>query len=117
MWAPTDFQPDEVDILLQGMSETHQEWANGAALFGPGGFANDQRKRMLAVVACDLRETWDDTKFGKLSESALDREAHRHEKYTQWLDAMELKRAKWLVLDAQRDAQHIKLKHLTYAPR
>lgn len=115
-WTPTDFDADDVDILLQGLSETHDTWAKGAALFGPGGFANDQRKRLLSVVACRLRETWQESIHGKYSEAALDRLAHADTEYTGWLDRMELRRAEWLVLDAQRSSQRIKLQSLTYSP-
>ena len=117
MWEPTDFSPDDVDVLLQGLSETHEAWTQGATLFGPGGFANDQRKRMLAVVACRLRESWSDERHGKYSEAALDRVSHADPEYTGWLDRLEARRAEWLLLDVQRDSQMIKLKYLTYSPR
>jgi len=117
MTAPTDFTPSDVDLLLHGLAETHEAWAHGAVLFGPGGMYPDQRKRFLAVVACRVRETWDDAKHGKYSEAALDRVAHADLEYTDWLDARECERAQWLFLNAQRDSQLIKLKHLTYSPR
>lgn len=115
--CPTDFRPSEVDMLLQGLSQTHEAWATGATLFGPGGFANDQRKRLLSVVACRLREQWDEAKQGKYSEAALDRLAHADPAYGEWLDKREFERARWLLLDAQRDSQFIKLRALTYSPR
>lgn len=115
--APTDFTPSDVDILLHGLAATHEDWTHGATLFGPGGMYNDQRKRLLAVVACRIRDQWDDAAQGKYSEAALDRLAHADHEYGAWLDQREFERAKWLLLDAQRDSQHIKLKHLTYSPR
>lgn len=115
--GPTDFRPSDVDILLQGLSQTHEAWAHGATLFAAGGFANDQRKRLLSVVACRVRAAWDDATHGKYSEAALDRFAHADTEYGNWLDKREFERAQWLLLDAQRDSQLIKLRALTYIPR
>lgn len=113
---PTSFRPDDVDVLLTELSATEKSWADGAALFGPGGLLDAQRKALLSVRACALRDGWSVEKQGKLTESQLDQCAHADQFYTDWLDLMEAKRASWLLLDAQRDSLHIKIKQLTYSP-
>lgn len=111
--TPTAFIPDEADVLLQKLSSTHEEWAAGAARFGPGGTFDAHRKSVLAVRSLQER----DAAAGrgeKITEAKLDEAAHADEDYRAWLDGQTVKRAEWLTLDAKRDEWNTRLRFLTY---
>lgn len=93
--------------LLQELTDTEEEWALGAASFGPGGFADNMRRSYLAARSLEIR----DSKAGeKCTEKFLDDASHGDKEYVQWLDDKLVERAKWLSLDAHRNLLYLKLK-------
>ncbi len=95
---------DPIELLIHQLSETEEDWAKGAALFGAGGFANDVRKKILSVVMLRIRDALLNSGDKAPTEKVLDAMAHADKQYTQWLDRQVVARAEWLRLDAQRDA-------------
>ena len=112
--TPTAFIPDEAESLLQQLSETHAEWAQGAAKYGPGGTFDALRKRYISVQAMQLRDKYK-TANEKVTEGRLEEEAHADEGYGEWLDDSTIKRAEWLTLDSQRGEWNTRLRFLTYS--
>lgn len=113
MTAPTSYLPDEAEALFQELAETHETWAGGAALYGPGGLWDATRKAKLALTAAEIRDGFNGE---KVTESKIDELAHSHPDYRAWLDESTKNRALWLTLDAERTAIMLKLKLLTYTP-
>lgn len=111
--APVDFEPTECESALQFLASSHAEWARGAALFGPGGLFDAQRKKTLSAIECELRDEYK-AKDEKATETRIEQEAHCATDYVTFLDTMEARRADWLLLDAQRDEAQLRLKVYTY---
>ncbi len=95
---------DPIELLIHQLSETEEEWARGSALFGPGGFANDVRKKILSVVMLRIRDKLLSDGEKAPTEKVMDAMAHADRQYVAWLDRQVIARADWLRLDAQRDA-------------
>lgn len=89
--------------MLAELDKTESAWSEGAALYGPGGLFDAQRKAKLSVIGVELREMLT-KQGGKVTESAIDQMAHADEGYLKFLDEHERLRADWLLLNAQRDA-------------
>lgn len=107
---PTSFAPDiertygaePLSDLLTELEGTAEEWAHGASLFGAGGFANDQRKKVLSIVMLRIRDEILEKGEKAPTEKVLDALAHADKQYVDWLNQHIIKRAEWLKLDATR---------------
>lgn len=114
---PTSFAPDierslgaePLEELLAELEANAEAWAHGGALFGAGGFANDQRKKVLSIVMLRIRDEFLQKGEKPPTEKILDAMAHADKRYTRWLDEQTIKRAEWLKLDAERDAIAMKV--------
>lgn len=95
---------EPMDELLQELSEITEEWAEGGALFGAGGFANDVRKKMLSIVMLRLRDDMLSKGEKAPTEKVLDAMAHADKQYVDWLDRHVIRRAEWLKLDMKKTA-------------
>jgi hypothetical protein len=93
---------DPIAELLAELDETEAEWSHGASLYGPGGLFEAQRKKTLAVIAMEIRESYE-IKKQRSTNQLVDDMAHANKEYGTWLDRHEIERAKWLALDAHRD--------------
>lgn len=94
---------EPLDELLAELDKTEATWAEGAALYGPGGLFDAQRKAKLCVIGVELRDML--TKNGgKVTEASIDQMAHADDGYLKFLDEHERLRGDWLLLNAQRDA-------------
>lgn len=103
------FEVSEEDIVLQELASTEQKWAEGAALFGPFGLADNQRKIFLEKTGLEIRNS----KLGaneKVTEAFLDQAAHADTEYAEYVTDMVLAKAQWLVLDQTRERLWAKLK-------
>lgn len=100
---------EPLDNLIAGLQEREEEWAYGSALFGPGGFANDVRKKVLSLVMLRIRDEMINKGEKAPTEKVLDAMAHGDKQYTEWLDRQVIARAEWVKLDAQREAILLKV--------
>jgi hypothetical protein len=93
---------EPLDELLAELDATEDEWADGWALYGPGGLLDDQRKALLDATAMELREMMK-AQGGKVTDGLIDEMAHADERYKKFLDEHVIKRAEWIRLDKKRD--------------
>lgn len=93
-----------LSIIDAKLEDSNMTWAMGSALFGPGGFANDERKSCLSVTAGFIDQEWDDARDGKKTEAAIDRKAHADPRYTEFLHKLQKDRAEWEYLTTQRNS-------------
>lgn len=89
---------EPLDELLAELDKTERAWAEGAALYGPGGLFDAQRKAKLSTIGVELRDMLT-KQGGKVTESAIDQMAHADEGYLKFLDTNERLRADWLLLN------------------
>ena len=94
---------EPAESLIHQLSETEEDWANGGALYGNGGFANDVRKKLLSVVMLRIRDSMLSGGEKAPTEKVLDAMAHADKQYGEWLDRQVIAKAGWLRLDAQRN--------------
>jgi len=93
---------DPIDGLLAEFEATREAWATGAALYGPGGTFDNLRKVKLSIIECSIRDDYQ-AKGVKVTEAAIEQQAHADLAYTAWLDNHTVARANWLRLDAERE--------------
>lgn len=95
-------QVDPIDELLASLDATQEAWAKYAALYGPGGLFDNQRKIMLSIIMLKVR---DEIKDGeRVTDALVDARAHAHPDYVAFIKRHTERRAEWLQLDAERDA-------------
>ena len=87
--------------LLDLLDACAEQWAEGAALYGPGGTFDHLRKTKLSVTALRIRDE-KQAKGEKITEASIDQLAHADGEYIGWLDGQTTARAEWLSLDAYR---------------
>ncbi|MBA2684061.1 MAG: hypothetical protein H0U66_06195 [Gemmatimonadaceae bacterium] len=92
---------DDADALVQQLAESEDAWADGSALYGPGGLFDNMRKSMLAVIKLRVRDTLGDRKLTGLADF-IDDLAHADSGYRAFLDTHLVKQAEWRALDAGR---------------
>jgi hypothetical protein len=97
------FGVEPMDQLLAQLDATEDEWSHGSALFGPGGFANDVRKKVLSIVMLRIRDEILNKGEKAPTEKVLDAMAHADKQYVEWLDRQVVARAEWVKLDARRE--------------
>jgi hypothetical protein len=93
---------EPMDKLLAEYDAIVEDWAEGGALFGAGGFANDIRKKVLSLVMLRIRDELIAKGEKPPTEKVLDALAHADKQYTEWLDRHVIKRAEWLKLDVEK---------------
>lgn len=99
------------DVLFQKLAETEDEWAKGAALYGPGGLLDAQRKIILSIVTLQIRDRLNQA-GAKATDKVLDAEGHADVEYQEWVDSHVPARATWLALDAKRDRWYMEIKSI-----
>lgn len=90
--AVQSFIPIEADDLLQQLSATEDEWAQGAALFGPGGLFDANRKAKLSVIGLQIRDHRSESSE-KTTEAMIEQLAHADDTYTDYLSEAVVARA------------------------
>ena len=91
-----------MDQLIRELDDIKEEWSEGGALFGAGGFANDVRKKVLSIVMLRIRDELISKGEKPPTEKVLEAMAHADRQYTEWLDRHVVKRAEWLKLDVKK---------------
>jgi hypothetical protein len=114
--TPTDFLPDDLDSVLQLLEYSENEWADMAALHGGWGKWNDQRKRVLAECALELRKGAPPESVSKWTDAILDTASHAHPTYKKFLDDSIEEDKRFRRLSAKRDRMMMKARSLTYNP-
>ena len=107
------FIPAEADQLLQHLANTEKEWADGAALFGPGGMHTDFKESKQAVIALQIRDEREGKKE-KITDDLIKQMSRAHPTFSAYLDESLIKQAKWRALDAKRKRIEMRLKLLQY---
>jgi hypothetical protein len=97
------FGVDPIQVLQAQLEATTEKWAQGAALYGAGGFANDVRKKVLSLAMLRIRNDYLNRGEKAPTEKVLDAMAHADKDYTRWLDQQVIDRAEWLQLSDTRD--------------
>ena len=93
---------EPIDEIIAALDASEEQWAKGAALYGPGGLFDAQRVAMLAVIALWHRD--DLQKRGqKVTDDLVKQLAHADPKYLKWLKQQTKQRTEWLMLDAERN--------------
>jgi len=93
---------DPIDGLLAQLEATREAWADGAALYDKNGTFDNLRKVKLSIIECSIRDDYQ-AKGVKVTEAAIEQQAHADLAYAGWLDSHTLGRANWLRLDAERE--------------
>lgn len=99
----TGFGVEPIQELQSQIEATTEKWAQGAALYGPGGFAGDVRKKILSLAMLRIRNEYLNNGEKAPTEKILDAMAHADKDYVRWLDQQIIDRANWLKLDDTRD--------------
>lgn len=91
-----------IEEIIGALDASEEKWAQGAALFGPGGLYGDQRASMEALISLDWRDKLE--KLGtKVTDDLVKQKARSDPRYTKWLQKMTMQRIEWLRLDAERN--------------
>lgn len=106
----TEDVPEEF-VIFQALSDTEKQWAEGAAMYGPGGSYNDLRKSYLAVRYLQLRDEAA-AKNEKVTDALNNERAHADDEYGSWLDSRLSDHAAWRLLDAQRTTMVMRLQFI-----
>lgn len=93
-----------LDEITAELDATEEEWSRLGALHGPFGKWDNLRKARLAIIAMKLREQTPPAGAAKWTDDLLDKAAHAHADYVELVDTATIEHARYLELDAKRDA-------------